>query len=97
MEEWLPDSWRSKPAAHLPEYADEQHLKSVECKLRKYPPLVFAEEAFRLKKSLGDVCNGKAFLLQGGDCAATAGRGIAGKRQAGGVNGYHQAGRREYG
>lgn len=69
MEEWLPDSWRSKPAAHLPEYADEQHLKSVECKLRKYPPLVFAEEAFRLKKSLGDVCNGKAFLLQGGDCA----------------------------
>ncbi len=69
MEEWLPDSWRSKPAAHLPEYADAEHLKSVEYKLRKYPPLVFAEEAFRLKKSLGDVANGRAFLLQGGDCA----------------------------
>lgn len=69
MDEWLPDSWRLKPAAHLPEYADTEHLKSVEQKLRKYPPLVFAEEAFRLKKSLGDVANGKAFLLQGGDCA----------------------------
>ena len=69
MEEWLPDSWRLRPAAHLPEYADAEHLKSVEQKLRKYPPLVFAEEAFRLKKSLGDVANGKAFLLQGGDCA----------------------------
>lgn len=69
MEEWLPDSWRSKPAVHLPEYGDEAYLKSVEKKLRKYPPLVFAEEAFRLKKSLGDVANGKAFLLQGGDCA----------------------------
>lgn len=69
MEEWLPDSWRSKPAVHLPEYGDEAYLKSVEKKLRKYPPLVFAEEAFRLKKSLGDVANGRAFLLQGGDCA----------------------------
>ena len=69
MEEWLPDSWRSKPAAHLPEYANQEELQAVEKKLRKYPPLVFAEEALRLKKSLGDVANGKAFLLQGGDCA----------------------------
>ena len=69
MEEWLPDSWRSKPAAHLPEYNDENLLKQVEQKLHKYPPLVFAEESIRLKKSLGEVANGKAFLLQGGDCA----------------------------
>jgi len=69
MQNWLPDSWRAKPAAHLPEYADKECLKSVEQKLCKYPPLVFAEEAYRLKKSLGDVANGKAFLLQGGDCA----------------------------
>lgn len=69
MEEWLPDSWRSKPAAHLPEYDDIAVLKCVERKLHKYPPLVFAEESMRLKKSLGEVANGKAFLLQGGDCA----------------------------
>ena len=33
------------------------------------PPLVFAGEARRLKALLGDVAAGKAFLLQGGDCA----------------------------
>ena len=69
MDEWMPDSWRSKPALHLPEYVDEAHLKAVEGKLRRYPPLVFAEEALRLKRSLAEVANGRAFLLQGGDCA----------------------------
>jgi 3-deoxy-7-phosphoheptulonate synthase len=33
------------------------------------PPLVFAGEARRLKALLGEVATGKAFLLQGGDCA----------------------------
>lgn len=69
MDEWMPDSWRSKPAVHLPEYVNQEHLKTVEGKLRKYPPLVFAEEALRLKQSLSEVANGRAFLLQGGDCA----------------------------
>lgn len=69
MDEWLPDGWRSKKAMHLPQYASEEKLRAVEKKLRKYPPLVFAEEAARLKKSLADVSTGKAFLLQGGDCA----------------------------
>ena len=38
-------------------------------KLKAYPPLVFAGETRSLKKSLADVVEGKAFLLQGGDCA----------------------------
>ena len=38
-------------------------------KLKKYPPLVFAGETRSLKKSLAQVVDGKAFLLQGGDCA----------------------------
>ena len=38
-------------------------------KIKKYPPLVFAGETRSLKKSLADVVKGKAFLLQGGDCA----------------------------
>ncbi|MCQ2914380.1 MAG: 3-deoxy-7-phosphoheptulonate synthase class II [Alphaproteobacteria bacterium] len=69
MLEWMPDSWRSKKAEHIPYYDDQDDLHRVEQKLRKYPPLVFAEESALLKAKLADVCNGKAFLLQGGDCA----------------------------
>jgi 3-deoxy-7-phosphoheptulonate synthase len=44
-------------------------LAAVERELRRYPPLVFAGEARRLQRALGDVCEGEKFLLQGGDCA----------------------------
>ena len=66
---WAPDSWRSKPVAQVPEYPDAAKLKSVEERLRAFPPLVFAGEARRLMENLGHVAEGKAFLLQGGDCA----------------------------
>ncbi|TAL32105.1 class II 3-deoxy-7-phosphoheptulonate synthase [Phenylobacterium sp.] len=69
-EAWTPASWRSKPAKHIPaDYPDLAELSRVETQLRKMPPLVFAGEARRLKSLLGDVAAGKAFLLQGGDCA----------------------------
>ena len=66
---WSPDSWRALPIRQVPEYPDPALLADVEGKLRAYPPLVFAGEARSLKKALGDVALGKAFLLQGGDCA----------------------------
>lgn len=66
---WTPDSWRSRPVRQVPVYPDGAALKSVEEQLRSYPPLVFAGEARRLKKQLGEVAEGRAFLLQGGDCA----------------------------
>lgn len=67
---WSPSSWRQKPARHIPEdYPDLAHLAKVEERLKAFPPLVFAGEARRLKAKLGDVAHGKAFLLQGGDCA----------------------------
>ncbi|MDO9524550.1 MAG: 3-deoxy-7-phosphoheptulonate synthase class II, partial [Gemmobacter sp.] len=53
----------------MPDYPDQAALNAVEAQLSKYPPLVFAGEARRLKKHLADVSQGKAFLLQGGDCA----------------------------
>jgi 3-deoxy-7-phosphoheptulonate synthase len=66
---WTPDSWRSKPISQVPEYPDPAGLEHATDRLRRYPPLVFAGEARRLKAQLAKVCEGKAFLLQGGDCA----------------------------
>jgi 3-deoxy-7-phosphoheptulonate synthase len=68
-ERWSPQSWRSKPIQQVPEYRDQALLQQVEERLASYPPLVFAGEARQLKRDLADVAAGKAFLLQGGDCA----------------------------
>src|SRR5665213_3983510 len=69
-ERWTPQSWRTKPAKHIPaDYPDPAAVERVEAELRRLPPLVFAGEARRLKGLLGDVAAGKALLLQGGDCA----------------------------
>jgi 3-deoxy-7-phosphoheptulonate synthase len=67
---WAPASWRTKPAKHMPtDYPDPAAVERVDVELRRMPPLVFAGEARRLKSLLADVAAGKAFLLQGGDCA----------------------------
>jgi len=68
-EKWSPDSWRGKPIQQVPDYPDAGHLEKVEQQLRVYPPLVFAGEARRLTAQLARAAEGKAFLLQGGDCA----------------------------
>ncbi len=66
---WTPESWRTKPVEQMPTYKDQAALKAVEGQLRAMPPLVFAGEARELQRQLGNVAMGKAFLLQGGDCA----------------------------
>ncbi|PZQ43756.1 MAG: 3-deoxy-7-phosphoheptulonate synthase class II [Micavibrio aeruginosavorus] len=66
---WAPQTWRDKPAKQLPEYPDQAKLAAAENIIAGMPPLVFAGEARRLKLQLADVCAGKAFVLQGGDCA----------------------------
>ena len=67
---WTPSSWRGLPAKHIPDdYPDPQALRDVETSLKNSPPLVYPGEAIRLKDKLADVAMGKAFLLQGGDCA----------------------------
>jgi 3-deoxy-7-phosphoheptulonate synthase len=53
----------------LPVYPDAVDLARVETTLGRYPPLVFAGEARALQADLAEVANGRAFLLQGGDCA----------------------------
>jgi 3-deoxy-7-phosphoheptulonate synthase len=66
---WSPDSWRARPISQVPEYPDQPALAETERVLQSYPPLVFAGEARRLKSALAEVVEGRAFVLQGGDCA----------------------------
>ncbi len=66
---WAPDTWRNKEVRQAPVYPDAGEVARVENTLADYPPLVFAGEARQLKEHLGRVAEGKAFLLQGGDCA----------------------------
>jgi 3-deoxy-7-phosphoheptulonate synthase len=69
MNMWTKADWRKKPRVQMPDYKNIKILKDVENQLEKYPPLVFAGEARKLKQQLGKVANGQGFLLQGGDCA----------------------------
>ena len=66
---WTLESWRNFPIKQVPTYDDAAALQSVEDRLASFPPLVFAGEARNLKAQLAEVCEGRAFLLQGGDCA----------------------------
>ena len=69
MSQWHARSWRDKPIKQQPNYQSAEQLKQVEQELSQYPPLVFAEEIRALRTQLTDVCHGRGFLLQGGDCA----------------------------
>ena len=69
MKKWTLNSWRNYPVKHIPEYENKKELNMVLDKIRNFPPLVFAGETRTLKNHLADVVDGKAFLLQGGDCA----------------------------
>ena len=69
MKNWKKNSWRKYPVKHIPEYPNKKELDTVLDKIGTFPPLVFAGETRHLKDQLADVVDGKAFLLQGGDCA----------------------------
>ena len=66
---WSPSSWKSKHAEQLVSYEDQAALSKVLNNLERLPPIVTPTEIVKLRKSLQDVALGKAFLLQGGDCA----------------------------
>ncbi|RWR81002.1 DAHP synthetase [Cinnamomum micranthum f. kanehirae] len=66
---WAPESWKSRKALQIPVYPNKEELDSVLQTLESFPPLIFAGEARKLEERLADAAVGKAFLLQGGDCA----------------------------
>jgi len=65
------DNYANLPAAQQPTWPDAQKLSDVKAELSKLPPLVFAGEVDILKARIASAAAGKAFLLQGGDCAET--------------------------
>lgn len=67
--DWSPISWKEFPIKQLPTYPDEREVEEVYQQLQKNPPLITSWEVQALKSKLADVAAGKAFLLQGGDCA----------------------------
>ncbi|WP_101066541.1 class II 3-deoxy-7-phosphoheptulonate synthase [Roseovarius salinarum] len=69
MIQWQKSDWRDKPRVQMPDYTDAAALREVEDRLSRFPPLVFAGEARKLKAELGAAARGEGFLLQGGDCA----------------------------
>ncbi len=65
------DAWRSREAKQQPRWPDPAALAAAVDELNTVPPLVTAHEVRRLREQLALVADGKAFLLQGGDCAET--------------------------
>jgi len=69
VKKWNPDSWRAFPVNHIPEYPNQDKLLKAEKTLGAFPPLVFSGEIRQLENLLAQAVAGKAFILQGGDCA----------------------------
>jgi len=69
MPSWTPDSWRSFPARHQPEYDDQVAYQQTVDALTRVPPLVFAGEVDVLREHIAAAGRGEAFILQGGNCA----------------------------
>lgn len=65
------DEWRSLPLTQAPTWADEEDFRAAVAELSTVPPLVFAGEVDVLRTRLAEVARGRAFVLQGGDCAET--------------------------
>ncbi|MFI5046963.1 MAG: class II 3-deoxy-7-phosphoheptulonate synthase [Acidimicrobiia bacterium] len=69
MGDWSPESWRAFPAVQQPDWPDAAAFERALVQLGALPPLVFAGEARTLTAALGAASDGRAFVLQAGDCA----------------------------
>ena len=66
---WSPDSWRGLPIQQQPQYDDPEAVETALATVRRLPPLVSPGEIDGLRRNLAKAAIGKAFVLQGGDCA----------------------------
>ncbi|XP_031501738.2 phospho-2-dehydro-3-deoxyheptonate aldolase 1, chloroplastic-like [Nymphaea colorata] len=67
--EWAINSWKKKTVLQIPQYPNRAEMEEVIKRIEGFPPLVFAGEARKLEERLAEAAVGRAFLLQGGDCA----------------------------
>lgn len=65
------DYWRTLPIKQQPQWPDASSVRAASAEIATLPPLVFAGEVDQLRERLAQAAQGKAFLLQGGDCAET--------------------------
>jgi 3-deoxy-7-phosphoheptulonate synthase len=65
------DHWRTLPIKQQPQWYDVEAVAAASAELATLPPLVFAGEVDNLRDRLARAASGRAFLLQGGDCAET--------------------------
>lgn len=65
------DYWRELPIKQQPNWPDSALVEAASKKIASFPPLVFAGEVDDLRDRLANAAAGRAFLLQGGDCAET--------------------------
>ncbi|MDP2322708.1 MAG: 3-deoxy-7-phosphoheptulonate synthase class II [Gammaproteobacteria bacterium] len=68
---WHPASWLARTAGQIPSYKDQQRADAVMAELARLPPLVTSWEVDELRGQLALAGEGRAFVLQGGDCAET--------------------------
>ncbi len=66
---WTPQSYKDYSAQQQPDWPDTAALDVVLKQVAEKPSLVFAGESRALQSALGQVAEGRAFLLQAGDCA----------------------------
>ncbi|MEO0421889.1 MAG: 3-deoxy-7-phosphoheptulonate synthase class II [Pseudomonadota bacterium] len=69
LADWHPTSWTRKTALQQATYPDQGALERTLGELGALPPLVTSWEIESLKTQLAEAQAGRAFLLQGGDCA----------------------------
>lgn len=69
MQAWDLTSWQSKSVEQQVEYPSKKERDGIIAGLQALPPLVTPLEIEELKQQLAIAASGKAFLLQGGDCA----------------------------
>jgi len=67
--DWKKSSWHSFPAQQQPTWPVGPDFDDTLKSLSQLPPLVFAGECQTLKASLAEAVEGRAFVLQAGDCA----------------------------